>query len=126
MKRIPSTTDSQSSGEYPLIFRIAAGLDRDLINPETSKLSDGISTEYGLITVDINRSIFDGKMAAFLFGAGRASCQICSVTRKDLKDSDLVIDAFSINRIIADAAQIFSEIDNAESFFALHLMNDMA
>ena len=48
-----------------------------MINPETSKLSDGISTEYGLITVDINRSMFDGKMAAFLFGAGRASCQMC-------------------------------------------------
>ena len=44
---------------------------------------------------------------------------MCTATRKDLKDSDLVINGFPINRIIADAVQTYSEIDDAESFFAL-------
>ena len=63
--------------------------------------------------------MFDGKMAAILSGAGGANCQMCTATSKDLKDRDLVIDEFPINRIIADATQIISEIDDAESFFAL-------
>ena len=37
----------------------------------------------------------------------------------DLKNRDLVVDGFPINRIITDAAQIFSEIDDVDSFFAL-------
>ena len=53
----------------------------DLFNPDTSKLSDGITTEYGLVNVDINRSMFDGKIAAILSGAGGASCQMCTATR---------------------------------------------
>ena len=84
----------------------------DLINPDTSKLSDGISTEYGPIIVEINRSMFDGKMAAILSGTGGASCQMCTATRKDLKDRNLVVDGFPINRLIMDAAQLFSEIDD--------------
>ena len=91
----------------------------DLINPDTSKLSDGISTEYGPIIVEINRSMFDGKMAAILSGAGGASCQMCTTTRKDLKDRNLVVDGFPINSIITNAAQLFSEIDDVDSLFAL-------
>ena len=63
--------------------------------------------------------MFDGKMSAILSGAGGASCLMCTATHKDLKDRELVTDGFPINRTITDAAQIFLEIDDTDSFFAL-------
>ena len=91
----------------------------DMINPETSKLGESRSIEGGLVIVDIIRSMFDGKMSAILSGAGGASCLMCTATHKDLKDRELVTDGFPINRTITDAAQIFLEIDDTDSFFAL-------
>ena len=67
--------------------------------------------------------MFDGKMSAILSGAGVASCLMCTATHKDLKDRELVTDGFPINRTITDAAQLFLEIDDTDSFFAL-LSND--
>ena len=63
--------------------------------------------------------MFDGKMAAILSGAGGASCQMCTATQKDLKDRELVVDGFPINRTISDAIQLFGELEDIESFFAL-------
>ncbi|KAI6646992.1 hypothetical protein LOD99_8991 [Oopsacas minuta] len=63
--------------------------------------------------------MFDGKMAAILSGAGGASCQMCTATHKDLKDRNLVLEGFSINRNITDAIELLSHIDDIESFFAL-------
>ena len=91
----------------------------NLINPETAKLQNGISLENGSVKVDIIRSIFDGKMAAILSGAGGASCQMCTATHNDLKDRELVVDGFPINRTISDAIQLFGELEDIESFFAL-------
>ena len=54
----------------------------DMINPETAKLGTGIYLDRGLVVVDIIRSMFDGKMAAILSGAGGASCQMCTTTHK--------------------------------------------
>ena len=91
----------------------------DLINPETAKLENGISLENGFVKVDIIRSMFDGKMAAILSGTGGASCQMCNATQKDLKDRELVVDGFPIDRTISDAIQLFGELEDIESFFAL-------
>ena len=63
--------------------------------------------------------MFDGKMAAILSGAGGASCQMCTATHDDLKDRDLVVDGFSINRTITDAIQLFGKLEDIKSFFAL-------
>ena len=57
-------------------------------------------------------------MAAILSGAGGASCQMCTATHDDLKDRDLVLDGFSINRTITDAIQLFGELEDIKSFFA--------
>ena len=91
----------------------------DIINPDTAKLGTGVSLDRGLVVVDIIRSMFDGKMAAILSGSGGASCQMCTATHKDLKDKVLVVDGFPINRTITDARQLFSDIEDTESFFAL-------
>ena len=40
-------------------------------------------------------------------------------THQDLKDKDLVVDGFPINRTITDARQLFSDIEDTVSFFAL-------
>ena len=58
-------------------------------------------------------------MAAIISCAGGASCQMCTVTQKDLKDWELVVDGFPINRKISDAIQLFGELENIESFFTL-------
>ena len=58
-------------------------------------------------------------MAAILSGVGGASCQMCIATHNDLKDWDLVLNGFPINKIITDAIDLFSHIDDIESFFAL-------
>ena len=96
----------------------------DLINPETSKLQKGITLENGLVKIDIIRSMIGGKMTAILSGAGGASCQMCTETHKDLKDRDLVIDGFPINRTISDTIELFGELDDTESFFPCHLISD--
>ena len=58
-------------------------------------------------------------MAAILSGLGGASCKMCTATHKDLKDRALVVDGFPINRTITDARQLFSDIEDTDSFFAL-------
>ncbi|KAI6661161.1 hypothetical protein LOD99_10183 [Oopsacas minuta] len=82
-------------------------------------LQNGIPLENGVVNVDIIHSMFDEKMAAILSGAGGASCQMCTATHKDLKDRNLVLEGFPINRNITDAIELFSHIDDFESFFAL-------
>ena len=77
----------------------------EMINPETSKLGENVSIEGDLVIVDIIRSMFDRKMSAILTDAGGASCLMCTVTHKDMKDRELVTDGFPINRTITDAAQ---------------------
>ena len=91
----------------------------DMINRKTAKLGTGVSLERGLVVVDVIRSMFDGKMAAILSGSGVASCQMCTATHKDLKDKVLVVDGFPINRTITDARQLFSDIEDIDSLFAL-------
>ena len=55
-------------------------------------------------------------MSAILSGAGGASCQMRTATHSDLKDRELVIQGFPINRHITDAIEIFSYIENVEFF----------
>ena len=62
--------------------------------------------------------MFDGKMAAILSGAGGASCQMCNATQNDLKDRELVVDGFPINRTISDAIKLFGELEDIESFLS--------
>ena len=68
----------------------------ELINPETTKLENGIPIENACVKVEIIRSMFSGKMAAILSGAGGASCQMCTATHDNLKDRDLVVDGFTL------------------------------
>ena len=44
---------------------------------------------------------------------------MCTVIHDDLKDRDLVLDGFPINRMIIDAIQLFGELEDIKSFFAL-------
>ena len=90
-----------------------------MINRETAKLGTRVSLDRGLVVVDIIRSIFDGRMAAILSGSGGTSCQMCTATHKDLKDKVLVVDEFPINGTITDARQLFSDVEDTDSFFAL-------
>ena len=93
----------------------------DLINPDTDLMkSEGfIPDNNQQVHVDIVRSMFDGKMAAILSGAGGASCQLCTATHKELKDLDWIIQGFPIIRYITDAIQLFGEIEDSDSFFSL-------
>ena len=63
--------------------------------------------------------MFDGKMAGILSGAGGASCQLCTATHDQVKDRELVIQGFRINRHISDALEMFGELEDRESFFSL-------
>ena len=94
----------------------------NLINPETDSMQnhgfDLGDDEH--VWIDIVRSMFDGKMAAIMSGAGGASCQLCTATQNELKDRDLVIQGFPINRHISDAIQLFEDLEGSnESFFML-------
>ena len=93
----------------------------DLINPETEIMeSEGFSLgDNQQVRVDIVRSMFDGKMSAILSGAGGASCQLCTATHNELKDRELIVQGFPINRHITDAIQLFGEIEDNDSFFSL-------
>ena len=53
-------------------------------------VQDGLVLHYSKVTVNITRSMFDGKMSSILSGAGGASCQLCTTTFSDLKDLDLI------------------------------------
>ena len=94
----------------------------DLINPDTRlmqnhgfNLSDGEN-----VRIDIFRSKFDDKMAAIMSGTGGASCQLCTATHSELKDRELIIQGYPINRHISDAIQLFGELEGStESFYML-------
>ena len=49
--------------------------------------SEGFTlAENELVRIDIVRSLFDGKMAGILSGAGGASWKLCTATHSELKD----------------------------------------
>ena len=58
-------------------------------------------------------------MAGILSGAGGASCQLCTATHSGLKDREIVIEGFPINRHISDAIEMFGELEDSEKFFSL-------
>ena len=58
-------------------------------------------------------------MVGILSGVGGASCQLCTATHDQLKDREIVIQGFPINRHISDALEIFGEIEDKASFFSL-------
>ncbi|KAI6661850.1 hypothetical protein LOD99_9802 [Oopsacas minuta] len=74
-----------------------------MIYPDTAMLQNGITLENSVVNVYIIRSMFDGKMAAILSGARGASCEMCTAVDKDLKDQNLVLEGFPINRKITNA-----------------------
>ena len=92
-----------------------------IINCDTDTMKEyGVDLADGKrVKVDILRSMFDCKLSALLSGAGGASCQMCTATRADVKDHEFVVQGFPINRKISDARDMFGEIENVESFFAL-------
>ena len=93
----------------------------DLINPDTDQMQkEGFSLDdHQKVHVEIVRSMFDGKMAALLSGAGGASCQLCTTTRAQIKDRDFVLQGYPINRLVSEAIQLFGDIEDSESFFLL-------
>ena len=56
----------------------------DLINPDTDLMkNEGFNlSNQEHVHIDIMRSMFDGKMASNLSGAGGANCQLCTVTHR--------------------------------------------
>ena len=85
------------------------------INPETKLLGlNGVQLPGGKVNVDITRCLFDTKMAAILDGAGGSSCHLCTATKEQLHDIDLIQQGFPINRSIEAANQIFNEVDEDE------------
>ena len=79
----------------------------ELINPGTDKMTSEGFTLAGneLVRIDIVRSLFDGKLAGILSGAGGASCQLYTATHSELKDRQIVLQGFPINGI-PDAKRI--------------------
>ena len=59
----------------------------DIINLDTDRMkNEGLAIpNMGHISVDIIRSMFDGKMSGILSGAAGASCQLCTATKEQLK-----------------------------------------
>ena len=53
-------------------------------------------------------------MPAILDGAGGASCHLCTCSRDQMKDIDLIKQAFPINRSIDIALEIFNDVDEDE------------
>ncbi|KAI6649991.1 hypothetical protein LOD99_6355 [Oopsacas minuta] len=94
---------------------------KDIINPETDQLKDQgfYFADDKHMFVDVVRSMLDGKMASILSGAGGASCQLCTATQKELKDRDLFLQGYPINRNISDAIQLFGELEDVDVFFSL-------
>ena len=50
-------------------------------------------------------------MVGILSGVGGASCQLCTATHDQLKDREIVIQGFPINRHISDPLEMFGEIE---------------
>ena len=89
------------------------------INRETKFLElNGVMLAAGKVNVDITRCLFDTKMAAILDGAGGVSCHLCTSTKDQLNDIELIQQGFPINRSIDSANQIFDEM-NEEEFLSL-------
>ena len=61
---------------------------------------NGLNLSNGVCNVNIFRTMFDGKMSKILTVAGGASCQMCSVTYKEMKEIKLIRSGFPINRHI--------------------------
>ena len=60
-----------------------------------------------------------GKCLQYFQGKGGASCQLCTATHTELKDQQLVLQGFPINRHISDAIEMFGEHEDIESFLSL-------
>ena len=58
-------------------------------------------------------------MAGIFSGAGGASCQLCTATHNELKNREIIIQGFPINRYISHALEMFGEIEDKESLFSL-------
>ena len=82
------------------------------INTETQILqSTGVQLKEGKVNVNITRCLFDTKMAAILDGAGGKACHLCTCTRNQMKDIELIKQGIPINSSIDSAIEIFAEID---------------
>ena len=55
-----------------------------------------IQLKAGKVNVNITRRLFDTKMAAILDGVGGAPCHLCTCTRNQLMDIDLISREFPL------------------------------
>ena len=99
----------------------------NLINLDTEQMQkEGFSPDdHQKVHVEIVRSMFDGKMAALLSGAGGASCQLCTTTRAQIKDHDFVLQGYPNNILVSEAIKLFGDIEDSESFFYFLQMSDI-
>ena len=75
-----------------------------MVNPEVASIENQrLLVPHGSIKVKILRTIFDGKMSCILSGAGGAHCQLCTANLTELKDLELVMSGFPMNRDITSA-----------------------
>ncbi|KAI6661279.1 Dna-mediated transposase [Oopsacas minuta] len=85
------------------------------INPYVADMEEnGIPLSQGLVRIKLLRTMFDGKMAGILSGAGGAHCQLCTATFKQLHDVELIRDGFPINRSITSAKELFQSVNEVE------------
>ncbi|KAI6648498.1 hypothetical protein LOD99_8130 [Oopsacas minuta] len=85
------------------------------INPYVADMEEnGIPLSQGLVRIKLPRTMFDGKMAGILSGAGGAHCQLCTATFKQLHDVELIRDGFPINRSITSAKELFQSVNEVE------------
>ncbi|KAI6659668.1 hypothetical protein LOD99_14591 [Oopsacas minuta] len=75
---------------------------------------NGIPLSQRLVRIKLLRTMFDGKMAEILSGAGGAHCQLCTATFKQLHDVELIRDGFPINRSITSAKELFQSVNEVE------------
>ncbi|KAI6650537.1 hypothetical protein LOD99_7588 [Oopsacas minuta] len=85
------------------------------INPYVADMEEnGIPLSQGLVRIKLLRTMFDGKMAGILSGAGGAHCQLCTATFKQLHDVELIRDGFPINRSLTSAKELFQSVNEVE------------
>ena len=87
----------------------------NIINPEVTCIEqEGLQFPQGHVQTNVYRSMIDCKMFAILSGAGGAPCQLCTASKEDFRDLELVRAGYPINRTVSDAIEHFTFVDKDE------------
>ena len=76
----------------------------NIINTEVKSIvQEGLQFPQAHVQINIYRRKINYKMSAILSGAGGAHCPLCTASKKDFFDLELVRAGYPINRTVSDA-----------------------